>query len=114
MQVRTEDRAPTSRAEDTVWLRTTHLTLALTVLGPDSRPPYKTARPSRLTRFSNLQARLTSRAQAKPTLSGEHMPASQPQTIAMSNLDSKYRASTPSERSSRGNVVDHDAPHGKS
>ena len=37
----------------------------------------------------------------------------QPQTIPMSNLDSKYRASTPSERSSRGNVVDHDAPHGE-
>ena len=40
------------------------------------------------------------------------MPPPPSQNIAMSNLDTKHRSSTPST-SSRGNVVDHDAPHGK-
>ncbi|KAI0722285.1 hypothetical protein C8T65DRAFT_628849 [Cerioporus squamosus] len=38
------------------------------------------------------------------------MSTSGQQSIPMSNLDTKYRASTPSN-SSRGNVVDHDAPN---
>lgn len=42
------------------------------------------------------------------------MPPSPSQSYAMSNIDSKARAYTPSDRSARGNnVVDHDAPNGE-